>query len=933
MSSSKFKNGLRRKSLKNRRAARFGRTLAFEPLEERLPLTVAWGNYRNQEVPENNWIEWNSWEVQGMYATARLYVQEGGGEREIAAQFNQPWGTFDLNSFDSVGGGIFVVRIWAPDPYPIAYDQATFAITWDDDPYGPSISFGNAISQNDGNNNVISWNVYDPSNVEIVHTTMERSNGVGGWNMIDQYWNHSAQTGYYAQNFSGSFNLNSQSPGRFRIGSAAFDGDADRPDDGSWTGWTYQEFDIFDDDTNGPAISFANTVDQSDSANNIVSVNFSDPSLVDEYWAELYKLDDNGNWQPVDRRYSHSADTSTITESFDMNSLSPGTYGLYARAWDMDTDWDRYSDRSVSKWQWNSDGWQWSHFVISDDDTTGPTISFDNAVSHTDGDPNNYVGWSIADSNNQSGISSRTVQLVRAADEFVIQENTNLDTDRFQSLAPGSYYIRAKATDNDTDWGGGDRKSAMPNDAWVQSAAFTVTDDDASAPTILLSGSSGTESHGLTQSFTWDVSDVSGLGSVVVTVQKDGVPFYSYPYPSPIVSPISRSYSFDNMGIGTFDITVTAADADTDWGTGDRLTGTATRSVIVTNASPIAVRDSFSLDEDTTLTVSPQSLLLNDTDADGDPLSVRVSSLPSHGTLTIQPDGSVTYLPDRDFNGTDSFVYLATDGFVDSAPAMVNLTVRPVADPPTLSVPESVRVPEGSLVTFQATATDPDSAPEMLTFFLENAPPGATIDPKTGCFTWTPADDQQAVITVAVSDGALSAQRPFLASVDNVAPQHVTITAPTSGLEGSEITVTGSAVDPGADTLSYTWTVLKDEAAYATGDGQSFTFTPDDQGSYTVQLTVSDEDGGSTTAAPATFVAANVAPTAGLSGNGPITYGDTAVVSFSDQLDPSFVDTTVGFHYAYATSPEGLTGVAYASAGTDSIHSFTGLDLEPAKAL
>ena len=85
--------------------------------------------------------------------------------------------------------------------------------------------------------------------------------------------------------------------------------------------------------------------------------------------------------------------------------------------------------------------------------------------------------------------------------------------------------------------------------------------------------------------------------------------------------------------------------------------------------------------------------------------------------------------------------------------------------------------------------------------------------------------------------------------------------------EGTAISVTGTASDPagGNDTLTYTWQVFKDGAStafVASGgvDQTSFSFTPDDNGSYQIVLTVSDEDGGGATV-DQTINVANVAPT------------------------------------------------------------------------
>ena len=60
-------------------------------------------------------------------------------------------------------------------------------------------------------------------------------------------------------------------------------------------------------------------------------------------------------------------------------------------------------------------------------------------------------------------------------------------------------------------------------------------------------------------------------------------------------------------------------------------------------------------------------VLGNDADPDGDPLTAVLVSGPSHGTLTLNANGSFTYTPNANFNGTDSFTYRASDGTLDLA--------------------------------------------------------------------------------------------------------------------------------------------------------------------------------------------------------------------------------------------------------------------------
>jgi len=139
-------------------------------------------------------------------------------------------------------------------------------------------------------------------------------------------------------------------------------------------------------------------------------------------------------------------------------------------------------------------------------------------------------------------------------------------------------------------------------------------------------------------------------------------------------------------------------------------TGQVIVNVGMVNDDLVAVDDTAETDEDTPVTVQ---VLANDSDIDGDllPESVTVTDGPSHGAAEVDPaDGSVTYTPDTNFNGTDTFTYLVYD---DGTPlpgsvgtAEVTVTVHAVNDAPVLTVP-------GALGTFQETNTPLDHVTVM----------------------------------------------------------------------------------------------------------------------------------------------------------------------------------------------------------------------------
>jgi len=99
-----------------------------------------------------------------------------------------------------------------------------------------------------------------------------------------------------------------------------------------------------------------------------------------------------------------------------------------------------------------------------------------------------------------------------------------------------------------------------------------------------------------------------------------------------------------------------------------------------TNNAPVAVDDPgsggfYTTDVDTTITVSAPGVLANDTDADGDTLTSEKTSLPMHGTVSLNDDGGFTYTPHTGYVGQDSFTYTASDGLDISNKATVMFDV------------------------------------------------------------------------------------------------------------------------------------------------------------------------------------------------------------------------------------------------------------------
>jgi hypothetical protein len=110
---------------------------------------------------------------------------------------------------------------------------------------------------------------------------------------------------------------------------------------------------------------------------------------------------------------------------------------------------------------------------------------------------------------------------------------------------------------------------------------------------------------------------------------------------------------------------------------GELLSNVATVTVTVNappNSPPVAVDDSASTSMDSPVNIS---VLANDSDPDGDPLTVTGLTQPSSGLAVVEADQTVTYTPNAGFTGTDSFTYRAFDGEDLSNLATVTITVLP----------------------------------------------------------------------------------------------------------------------------------------------------------------------------------------------------------------------------------------------------------------
>ncbi len=181
----------------------------------------------------------------------------------------------------------------------------------------------------------------------------------------------------------------------------------------------------------------------------------------------------------------------------------------------------------------------------------------------------------------------------------------------------------------------------------------------------------------------------------------------------------------------------------------------------------------------------------------------------------------------------------------------------PVFDPP----PGPFEVGEGITTTLTAQTGEGNSEEINYDWDLDNDSFFETTDERP-VFSAAALDGpaSQTVRVRATDQAGRTATAMTAVNVKNVAPMAKIEGVPPSSSEGTAINLSSSVIDPGVDdTFNYVWEVKKNGSHYASGANVNLSFTPDDNGSYEVSLTVADDDDGVATAGQ-TIEVANVAP-------------------------------------------------------------------------
>jgi len=246
-------------------------------------------------------------------------------------------------------------------------------------------------------------------------------------------------------------------------------------------------------------------------------------------------------------------------------------------------------------------------------------------------------------------------------------------------------------------------------------------------------------------------------------------------------------------------------------GGGSILTPVLETAIPRQNQPPVANADAYAVGEDAVRTVSAPGVLGNDTDPDGDALTAVLVSGVSHGALTLNANGSFSYVPAANYNGPDSFTYQASDGELDSNVATVSITVTPVNDRP-VAANDLYTIAEDQTLTVAVPGVlgnDSDADGNNLTAVLLTGVSHGTLTLRSnGSFIYTPAHDYHgpdsfryaasdqilvslaAVVSITVTpvnDPPVSANDAYTVAEDGA----LTVTAP--GVLGNDTDAEGDA--------------------------------------------------------------------------------------------------------------------------------------------
>ncbi|OQT64456.1 RTX toxin, partial [Vibrio parahaemolyticus] len=196
------------------------------------------------------------------------------------------------------------------------------------------------------------------------------------------------------------------------------------------------------------------------------------------------------------------------------------------------------------------------------------------------------------------------------------------------------------------------------------------------------------------------------------------------------------------------------------------VSGSANLDILPINDAPNAKNDVITTEEDTAVTID---VLVNDSDVEGDVLSIQSASVPSEQGSVDIVDGKLVFTPAENFNGEATITYIVTDGDLTDE-AKVSVTVTPVNDSP-VAVDDTVSTQEDTAVTIDVLPNDSDVDGDKLSIESASVPKEqGTVEVVNGKLVFTPAENfnGDVEITYTVTDGQLTDEAKVTVTVNPV---------------------------------------------------------------------------------------------------------------------------------------------------------------------
>ncbi|WP_395347358.1 Ig-like domain-containing protein [Variovorax sp. UC122_21] len=289
------------------------------------------------------------------------------------------------------------------------------------------------------------------------------------------------------------------------------------------------------------------------------------------------------------------------------------------------------------------------------------------------------------------------------------------------------------------------------------------------------------------------------------------------------------------------------------------------------NDAPVGTPDTVNAVEDTPLTIPASALLGNDSDADGDTLTITSVQGAVNGTVSLV-GGNVVFTPNANYNGPASFTYTVSDGNGGSSTVTVTVNVAAANDAPMAS-PDTVAATEDTPLTIPSSVllgNDTDVDGDALSIVSVQDATNGTVSLVGGnviftpaanyngpaSFTYTVSDGQggTSTVTVTVNVGAVNdapvAGNDIASTPINTPLANIPVLANDSDVDGDSLTVTSATLNnPAQGSVSIN------------ADG-TLNFTPASNvtGAVVISYMISDGNGGTATATLTVNVGANTPP-------------------------------------------------------------------------